>query len=97
MVFYYHMLLAPVLSLLFSIQHVHSRPQGNAFEKRDQVGQCSASLVALKASAFCSSFIGISDIIQTQTTNPVDLETITVCTSLYARLPVMISIDTTNP
>jgi hypothetical protein len=79
MVFYNHMLMVIILSLFCSTQHVHSLPQGKAIEKRDQVGQCSAILVALKASAFCSSFIGISDVIQTHTIQSVELETVTVC------------------
>jgi hypothetical protein len=80
MMFHHHRLLGSVLSFLFSIQEVHGLPQENAFDKRDQVAQCSASLVALKASAFCSSFISLSDVVQTQIFSSVDQETVTVCT-----------------
>lgn len=71
-------LLASVLSLFTQI--VHSRPQGNIlYGKRDEVGQCSASLVQLKASAFCSSFIGISDVVNTQVASEIGVGTVTVC------------------
>jgi hypothetical protein len=81
MMFHHQRLSVSVLSFLSSLQQVYGHPQEKAFERRDQVAQCSASLVALKASAFCSSFISLSDVVQTQIFSSIDQETVTVCKS----------------
>src|SRR5690349_16211023 len=83
MMFYHRMLLGPVLLLILATQRVSALPQGNVFDKRAPVDQCVATLVALKASAFCSSFIGISDVVQTQTAQSCS---IWHCNSLYVVL-----------
>ena len=74
----------PTLITLFFVSLIACVP--HEIEARDDVSLCKAALIALKASAFCSSFVPIKDVTSTSTApGQVASTQVTVCAAQAKR------------